>query len=101
MRLSPATRLAIPFLLLVGCSDELEVKPLYNPANGRLVVQVNQDVSDKELYLRVRRGSYGQLDCKKMVASLEKVEDTSGDRIDGPFSDPATDQAVLRRVRNG
>src|SRR5574338_458471 len=88
MRTLPATRLAIPCLMLRGCSGNLEVKPLYNPANGRVVVQVNQDVSDKQLYVRVRRGSFGSLDCKQMATDLEKVEDTSGDRIDGPFVDP-------------
>ena len=89
MRTLPATRLAIPCLLLLGCSGDLEVKPLYNPANGRVVVQTNQDISDKQLYVRVRRGSFGTLDCKQMATSLEQVADASGDRIDGPFVDPA------------
>ena len=35
----PATRVAIPMLLLAACSGELEIKPLYNPANGRVVIQ--------------------------------------------------------------
>ena len=89
MRTLPATRLAIPVLLLVGCSDELEIKPLYNPANGRVVIQTNQDISDKQLFVRVRRGNFNTLDCKTMASELEQVEDTTGDRIDGPFVDPA------------
>ena len=89
MRIAPATRLAIPCLVLLGCSSELEVTPLYNPANGRVVVEVNKDIGDKQLYVGVRRGSFGQLDCKNMATSLTKVEDLSGDRIDGPFVDPA------------
>lgn len=84
-----ATRLAIPCLLLLGCSRELEVTPLYNPANGRIVIEVNKDIADKQLYVGVRRGHFGQLDCKKMAASLTQVEDLSGHRIDGPFVDPA------------
>src|SRR5690606_25626490 len=52
-------------------------------------VEVNKDIGDKQLYVGVRRGTFGQLDCKKMATSLTKVEDLSGDRIDGPFVDPA------------
>src|SRR4026207_892071 len=89
MRTLPATRLAIPVLLLIGCSDDLEIKPLYNPANGRVVIQTNQDISDQQLYIRVRRGSFGALDCRQRATSLEKVEDMSGDKIDGPFVDQA------------
>ena len=88
MRTKPATRVAIPLLLLAACSTELEVKPLYNPANGRVVLQTNQDVSDNQLYMRVRRGNFGKLDCKKMVAEIEQVSDTSGERIEGPFVEP-------------
>jgi len=87
-RKQPATRIAIPVLLLAACSSELEIKPLYNPANGRVVVQTNQDISDKQLMVRVRRGPFGALDCKKMAGELEKVADASGDRIDGPFVSP-------------
>ncbi|NVB76864.1 MAG: hypothetical protein HOV81_00580, partial [Kofleriaceae bacterium] len=89
MRTRPATRLAIPTLLLIACSPDLEVKPLYNPANGRVVIQVNDDVSDKQLFVQVRRGEFGKLDCKNIPSSMEQVQDTSGDRIDGPFVDPA------------
>src|SRR5687767_10847312 len=89
MRFAPATRLAISSLLLVSCSDELELTPLYNPANGRVVIEVNKDIDDNELFVRVRRGSFGVLDCKKMKSELEKVEDLSGSKIDGPFVDQA------------
>lgn len=89
MRTSPATRFAIPLLLVAACSGDLEIKPLYNPANGRVVIQTNESISDKELYIRVRRGSFGVLDCKKMKSELEQVADLSGDRIDGPFVEPA------------
>jgi hypothetical protein len=90
MRQLPATGLAISALILVGaCSDELKVTPLYNPANGRVVIQVNQDVSDKQLFVQVRRGKFGVLDCKKLTEGFQQIEDASGDRIDGPFVDPA------------
>lgn len=88
MKRNPATRLAIPAMLLVGCSSELEVKPLYNPANGRIVLQTNQDISSKDLFMRARRGNFGSLDCKKMKAEIEQVETTSDARIDGPFVEP-------------
>lgn len=60
-------------LVLGACSDELEVKPLYNPANGRVVVEVNEDISDKQLYVSVRRGNFGALDGKKSLESLTKI----------------------------
>jgi hypothetical protein len=89
MRTLPATRLAIPFLLIAGCSADLEVTPLYNPANGRVVIEVNQDISDKQLYLQVRRGKFKTLSCRDLVKQIERVADTTGSRIDGPFVDPA------------
>ncbi len=76
-------------MLLIACSPDLEVKPLYNPANGRVVIQVNDDVSDKQLFVQVRRGEFGTLDCNKRPATMEEVSDTSGERIDGPFVEPA------------
>lgn len=75
MRATPATRLAIPCLVLFGCSGDLEVTPLYSPANGRVVIETNQDIDGKQLYVGVRRGSYGKLDCRTMATSLEKIED--------------------------
>src|SRR5262245_45888808 len=88
MRTCLASRVAIPCLMLLGCSGDLELTPLYNPANGRVVIRVNQDVDDKQLFVRVRRGTFGKLDCKHRDG-LEQVQDTSGDHIDGPFVDPA------------
>jgi hypothetical protein len=84
-------------LLLIGCSDELEIKPLYNPANGRVVLQTNQDISDKQAYVQVRRGNFGVLDCKKMATSLQAIEDMSGEKLDGPF----VDQALTKPFYNG
>src|SRR4051812_40239112 len=115
MRTAPATRLAIPLLLLFGaCSDELEVKPLYNPANGRVEIEANQDISGKQLYVSVRRGNFGVLECKTMTDKLTKVDDMSGDPIDGPFVDPSLTKAfysgpewmnptpaMLEQVKNG
>jgi hypothetical protein len=89
MRTPTATRLAIPALLLLACSHDLEIKPLYNPANGRVVVQTNQGLGDKQLFVQVRRGSFGVLDCKTMAESLTKVDNTDGESIDGPFVDQA------------
>src|SRR5262245_14056904 len=89
MRPLLASRIAIPCLLLLGCSHELELKPLYNPANGRVVIEVNEDIGGKQLYVQVRRGNFGVLDCKKMATVIPQVEDVSGRHIDGPFVDPA------------
>jgi len=95
MRTSPATRVATFALALLGCGGDLEVTPVYNHANGRVVLELNQDLDGNKIYTRVRRGSYHQLDCAKLVAEIEPLAD-SGTNIDGPFVDPALTKGVLR-----
>ena len=41
------------------------------------MIQVNQSITDKQLYVQVRRGKFGTLDCKQMAKSLTAVEDLS------------------------
>ena len=89
MRTRAASRIAIPCLVLLGCSGELELTPLYNPANGRVVIATNQGIGGKQLYVQVRRGHFGVLDCKQLSAAIAPVEDLSGERIDGPYVEPA------------
>ncbi|MGE0547952.1 MAG: PPC domain-containing protein [Kofleriaceae bacterium] len=74
---------------MVGCSDELELTPLYNHANGRIVIEMNREIDGETLYVRARRGNFGQLDCAKLVNEISPVEGASGSRIDGPTVDPA------------
>jgi hypothetical protein len=88
MRLPPATRLAICVALLAACGDDLKVNAIYNHANGRVVIEVNTDLDDKQLYVRTRRGNFGTLDCKAQLGDMTKV-DNGGHRIEGPFVDPA------------
>ncbi|MGE0547953.1 MAG: PPC domain-containing protein [Kofleriaceae bacterium] len=74
---------------LSACSDELELTPLYNHANGRIVIEMNREIDGETLYVRARRGNFGQLDCAKLVTEIAPVEGASGSRIDGPTVDPA------------
>jgi hypothetical protein len=92
MRTSPATRVAIFALALIGCGGDLEVTPVYNHANGRVVLELNQSLDGKQIYTRVRRGSYHQLDCRKLITEIDPLVDT-GDKIDGPFVDPSLTKA--------
>lgn len=96
MRTSAATRVAILATLSLGasaCETEFVVTPLYNHANGRVVIEVTRDLeSNEQLFTRARRGSFGQLDCSKLVQEITPVEDTSGSRIDGPVVDNALTQ---------
>jgi hypothetical protein len=75
-------------MTVAACSDDLEVTPIYNHANGRIELQLNQGLDGKKIYTRVRRGSYHQLDCKQLSKELEAL-DGDGERIEGPFVDPA------------
>src|SRR5688572_7101805 len=92
MRTHAATRLAIMALLLgAGCSDEdFKVTPIYNHANGRVVIQMNRSLDTGEvLYVQARRGNFGVLDCTQLSKQMAPVEDASGETIDGPLVDPA------------
>jgi hypothetical protein len=97
MRTSAATRLAILTFAahgLAACTPDLEVTPLYNHANGRVFVQMNRDIeSDETLFIRARRGSFGVLDCAKVVTEISGISGASGDKIDGPAIDPALTKA--------
>ncbi|MBL0217561.1 MAG: PPC domain-containing protein [Myxococcales bacterium] len=97
----PATRLAILVSLLgaAACTEEREVTPLYNHANGRIVIQTNQSIGDNErLYTRARRGNFETLDCAKLASEIDAVEDTSGDPIDGPVVDIALTKSIYDDV---
>ena len=62
MRLPPATRLAMCLALLAACGDDLKVTPIYNHANGRVVIELSQDLDGKQLYVRTRRGKFDTLE---------------------------------------
>jgi len=84
-----ATRVAILASLTLGaftgCDDEQVITPLYNHANARIVIEVTQELADgDQVFTRARRGNFGVLDCAKLVTEVQPVEDTSGERIDGP-----------------
>ena len=94
MRTSAATRVAILATLslaaLPGCEDEFTLTPMYNHANSRVVIQVSRELGGSEqLFVRTRRGNFGELDCAKLAQEVEPVADTSGERIDGPLVDQA------------
>ncbi len=94
---SPATRLAILVSLFgaAACTEEREVTPLYNHANGRIVIAMNQSLSDGEqLYTRARRGNFGVLDCAKLAAEIPAVADASGENIDGPTVEVALTKSI-------
>ncbi len=85
------------FTLLAGaCSGEdFTVTPLYNHANGRVVVELTRSLEAGEtLHVRARRGSFGQLDCKQLATEVAPVEDATGERIDGPLVDPALTKPI-------
>jgi hypothetical protein len=78
--------------VLTACSEDLAVKPIYNHANGRVVVELSDDIDGKALYVRVRRGRFGTLDCGKLRSEIDPIANASGSRIDGPLVDPALTQ---------
>jgi hypothetical protein len=87
MRIRAATGLAIT-LAAGACSDDFVVTPIYNHANGRVVVELTRDLESSEtLYVQTRRGSFGVLDCRMLALQIPAVEDASGDKIDGPLVD--------------
>lgn len=91
MRTSAATRLAILAGLSLGTAactgDGLEVTPLYNHANSRVVVELNQDLGDGQvIYTRARRGNFGTLDCAQLASEAEQVAGKEG-RNDGAIVD--------------
>ena len=73
-----------------GCSDEdFKVTPIYNHANGRVVVQLNRSLESGEtLFVQARRGNFGVLDCAQLAQQIAPLEETSGESIDGPLVDP-------------
>jgi len=84
MRIRPAIRVAILTSLALGgaagCDgDEFELTPLYNHANGRVVIELGTELADGEqLFVRARRGNFGVLDCAKLVTEVEPIERCSG-----------------------
>src|SRR5688572_20956794 len=99
MRIRPAIRVAILASLtlggVAGCDDdEFELTPLYNHANGRIVIELGTELADGEqLFVRARRGDFGTLDCAKLVGEITPIEETSGTSIDGPVVDQALTKA--------
>ena len=92
MRCLAATGLSISLVAaLAACgSDAFEVTPIYNHANGRVVVELSRGIEGSErLFVQVRRGKFGVLDCAKLSREIAAVEGASGSRIDGPFVDPS------------
>src|SRR4051812_26865186 len=93
----PATRLAILVSLLgaAACTEEREVTPLYNHANGRIVIDMNQSLGDGEkLYTRARRGNFKTLDCQKLMSEVEAVDDGGAEKVDGPVVDNALTKSI-------
>ncbi len=91
MRTHAATRFAIMALLAgvgAGCSEDFVVTPIYNHANGRVVVQLSRSLDGEQLYVQARRGTFGTLDCRKLATEIEAVADANGEDIDGPLIDP-------------
>src|SRR3569623_2076735 len=86
MRTRTASRVAI-LIVLGACSGDLEVKPLFNHSNGRIVIQTNQDLDGKQVYTAARRGKFGTIDCAALTASVEPLPGGEG-RIAGPFFGP-------------
>jgi hypothetical protein len=92
MRTRAATRVAILATLTLGaaagCTPEFEVTPMYNHANGRIVIELTRSLEGNEqLFTRARRGQFGKLDCAKLVTEISAVEEASGEKIDGPVVD--------------
>ena len=78
-------------VVLAACSgkdDPLVIKPLYNHANGRVVVSVSEELdSGFTVFADARRGHFGTLDCAELAARVPALEDTTGLLIDGPLVD--------------
>ncbi len=79
-----------------ACSDdEFVVKPIYNHANGRVVVQlINRDLEAEEsIFVRTRRGTFGTLDCAELAANTAFQIPGGGVELDGPYVEPALTKA--------
>ncbi|MFT3696294.1 MAG: PPC domain-containing protein [Kofleriaceae bacterium] len=75
-------------MVATGCGNDLDVKPLFNHQNGRIVIQTNQDLDGKQVYTQARRGKFDTIDCDALKASAKPLTGGEG-TIDGPFVDPA------------
>lgn len=95
-------------LLVAGCSlgggatrspgradrgdNPLGLVVTYAEAEGRVRVSLPQPLAaDETLYLRLRRGHYGALDCNELIASTPPVDTSSGaaDLVGPAVDDPA------------
>lgn len=75
---------------VTACDSDDRVTPLYNHSNGRIVIEMDQELEGSEqLFTRARRGNFGTLDCARLAQEIAPVEDTAGKRIDGPVVDNA------------
>jgi pre-peptidase len=88
------TAIGLAFIVTaIGCSDDFSITPIYNHANGRVVVQMSRDIgSDESLFVTVRRGRFGPLDCAALAADPKAAVDGSGSAIDGPYVEFALTQ---------
>ncbi len=77
---------------MVACSgsdDRLVVTPLYNHANNRVVVSLSRELEGgQRVFVDVRRGNFGALDCAELASRVTALDDTSGVMFDGPLVDP-------------
>ena len=99
MRHGTATRLATLLACVIaaaGCDGgDSDITVLYNHANGRVVLEVPDGIDPSyAVYLRVRRGTFGTLDCTQLATEVEPLGDTKGTSIDGPLVDPELTRAV-------
>ncbi len=93
----PAIRLAIFTSLaafaVTACSDDrFVVDPIYNHANGRVMIRFEgrELTSDETLFVRTSRGTFGTLDCKEMATHADlQVSSSAGNDVDGPYVDAA------------
>jgi len=61
----------------------------YDQAQGRVRVSVGQPLADdQQLFLKLRRGHYGALDCAQVIATTDPIDTSSGSAdLPGPTVD--------------
>jgi hypothetical protein len=87
---------AIPLAALSACAadagggGDLQIAPLYDHTSGHLLLQLDRPLDGNERILaRVRRGSFGALDCAADAGALTAVTDSGKTLLTGPAVDPA------------
>ena len=98
MRTRPATRLAIPALLLLGCStDARDHAPLQPRERSRRHPDRTRTSRTSSCTCRCGAATSACSTARRWPSAIEEVEDTSGDAHRRPVRRPGADQAVLRR----